>query len=278
MLYIISLVISVFFSVMLKTMFKKMLIERGCLTTNYLGDEIPVGMGLMFIPVMVSGTIPLLFVTDNTKILLAYIIGAAVMGFSGFIDDMMGDGSVKGLKGHIGKLMNGELTTGGFKALSGLLTALFISSCIRVTNINLSAVFPVLEFLMNVLIITLSTNFLNLLDLRPGRSIKGFLSMIILTFLFARLRSPAMAVVFPLLCAVIVYMGDDLKARSMLGDTGSNILGISAGAFVALFGSWYFKIVCSLFLVAIHIYTERYSLTRLIEENSLLKFLDDLGR
>ncbi len=267
MWYIISLVISVILSVLFKNMIGGLLTERGCLNINYLGNDIPVGMGLMFIPVIILGSIPLLNVIGDRTFMFDYIIGVVVMGLAGFIDDTLGDGSVKGLKGHIGKLMHGNLTTGGLKAVSGLMMAAFISFIISASAI---------DFLLNALIITLSTNFLNLLDLRPGRSIKGFLAVILLVLAFDYSRD--MAVILPLLCSVLIYMRDDLKADSMLGDTGSNILGISAGVFIAFFGSWYFKIIWSIFLIAIHIYTERYSLTGLIEGNKVLKFLDELGR
>ncbi|MDI6602173.1 MAG: UDP-N-acetylmuramyl pentapeptide phosphotransferase [Thermoanaerobacteraceae bacterium] len=267
MWYIISLAISVISAVLFRNMIRNLLTEKKCLNKNYLGEHIPVGMGLMFIPVLVLGSIPLYKVVGNETLLQVYIVGAVVMGLAGFIDDILGDSSVRGLKGHLMRLARGELTTGGLKAIMGFLMAIFIS-----LNISVSAI----DFILNTFIITLSTNLLNLLDLRPGRSIKGFLAII--AFLIAINYSRDMIIILPLICAVLVYMRDDLKANSMLGDTGSNILGISTGLFVAGFGSWVVKLCWFVFLIFIHIYTERYSLSRLIEENRVLKFLDELGR
>ncbi|TZE83431.1 hypothetical protein [Calorimonas adulescens] len=265
--YIISLVISVIASLVFKPLIRNLLVEKGCVNKNYMGNYIPVGMGLMFIPVVVLSSIPLYFVIKSNSLLEAYIIGIAVMGLTGFIDDVLGDASAKGLKGHISRLLKGELTTGGLKAIMGLLVAVFIS-------VSLSR--SMREFIVDTMIITLTTNFLNLLDLRPGRSIKGFL--LIILFVVATSFTGNMVIIMPLLCAVLIYMLDDLKANSMLGDTGSNMLGVSAGLIFAAFGSWSAKLIWLVFLIFIHIYTEKYSLSKLIEHNKALRFLDDLGR
>ena len=64
----------------------------------------------------------------------------------------------------------------------------------------------------------------------------------------------------------------------MMGDAGSNVLGISIGIFMAFGYSMNVKIGWLVFLVLIHILTEKYSLTKIIEKNKVLNFLDRLGR
>ncbi len=63
-----------------------------------------------------------------------------------------------------------------------------------------------------------------------------------------------------------------------MGDAGSNVLGISIGIFMSLGYSINFKIGWLVLLVLIHILTEKYSLTKIIEKNKVLNFLDRLGR
>jgi UDP-N-acetylmuramyl pentapeptide phosphotransferase/UDP-N-acetylglucosamine-1-phosphate transferase len=117
-----------------------------------------------------------------------------------------------------------------------------------------------LNIILNTLILALCTNMLNLLDLRPGRAIKGW--MIMLGLVIAASRGQIdWIMTAPLLGAVLWYFGYDLKARAMMGDAGSNVLGLALG-FVAvsslpLTGRSVFLV----FLLALHIYTEKYSLS-----------------
>ena len=64
----------------------------------------------------------------------------------------------------------------------------------------------------------------------------------------------------------------------MMGDAGSNVLGISIGFLVVLTFSIFTKILVLVFLVGIHIFTEKYSLTNIIKKNRFLNYLDELGR
>jgi len=64
----------------------------------------------------------------------------------------------------------------------------------------------------------------------------------------------------------------------MMGDAGSNVLGASVGFLAASAFSLYTKIAILACLIGVHIFTEKYSLTELIEKNSFLKYLDNLGR
>lgn len=86
--------------------------------------------------------------------------------------------------------------------------------------------------------------------------------------------------VLPLLTApnVLAYFNKDLKAKAMMGDTGSNVLGISIGILFVLGYSGPIRISWLVVLVLIHILTEKYSLTKIIEKNKFLSFIDKLGR
>ena len=82
----------------------------------------------------------------------------------------------------------------------------------------------------------------------------------------------------PLLGAVLCYLPVDVKARAMMGDAGSNVLGLALGMYAAGWLSLPVRLGFLLFLLAMHIYTEKYSLTTTIENNKLLKAVDQLGR
>jgi UDP-GlcNAc:undecaprenyl-phosphate GlcNAc-1-phosphate transferase len=184
---------------------------------------------------------------------------------------MLGARDVLGFKGHFKSLLKGRLTTGALKAIVGLLVSFIISSSLT-SNL--------FETVINTLIIALFTNFFNLLDLRPGRAIKVyfFAFLVILTDLIVTHKATAVLPFIPLVGSIIGYMPHDLKARCMMGDAGSNVLGISVGFLVVLTFRWYIKIAVLAFLIGIHIFTEKYSLTDLIKNNRFLNYLDNLGR
>ena len=200
-------------------LFRSLLIESNVLRPNYKKDMIPVSMGIVFLPMLIINAIILAYFTTNFKDMLyifIFLFGLVSMFFAGILDDIIGNRDVSGLKGHFKSLLNGKLTTGGFKALFGGFIGLVISIAIS-KNIY--------DIVINTLIIALSTNLMNLLDLRPGRAIKGYLliSIVLLSTLGEYTRN-LLLLIFP---NVIAYFNQDLKAKAMMGDTGSNVLGIS---------------------------------------------------
>lgn len=134
-----------------------------------------------------------------------------------------------------------------------------------------------INIILNTLLIALSTNFINLLDLRPGRAIKGtfLLAAVIIAVAY---QSMNWALVLPLLGAVVYYLPSDLKARAMMGDAGSNVLGLALGFWAAAYMPWLPRLLMLAFLIIIHWYTERYSLTETIERVKILRAIDQLGR
>ena len=134
----------------------------------------------------------------------------------------------------------------------------------------------IVDIIVNTLIIALSTNLMNLFDLRPGRAIKAYLVIMIPIYI----TLTGYTKVFPLLILpnVLAYFNTDLKARGMMGDTGSNVLGISIGVLMALGYGIKVRLVWLVFLILMHLITEKFSLTKIIEKNRVLKFIDNLGR
>lgn len=265
----ISLVASFFFEALILYLILPMLQESKAVRPNYQGKDIPVSAGITFIftfLIIMAGYKLLLPVFEPQFYLLA--LGLTAIGFLGFLDDMLGGSDRRGFKGHFGALMKGRLTTGGLKALGGgfiaFLMALFIGGSAG-------------EIVLNTFIIALFTNLLNLLDLRPGRAIKGFLLFLIIIVLMAGGKVDILLIA-PLLGAVLYYFYFDLKALAMMGDAGSNVLGLLLGYLAAAFLPMTFRIGVLLFLIAIHLFTEKYSISSTIERVGVLRFFDQLGR
>ena len=264
-------------------LFKSMLVNGNVIRPNYKNEMIPVGMGIVFLPMIIINSIILGFVTLNNiwfvsssnynlnivwlLCLALYIFSMMAMFFAGALDDLIGNRNVSGLKGHFKSLFKGELTTGGFKALFGGFVGLVVSVCISSS---------IVDIIVNTLIIALSTNLMNLFDLRPGRAIKAYLVIMIPIYI----TLTGYTKVFPLLILpnVLAYFNTDLKARGMMGDTGSNVLGISIGVLMAFGYGIKVRVAWLVFLILMHLITEKFSLTKIIEKNKVLKFIDDLGR
>ncbi|WIF94555.1 glycosyltransferase [Caminicella sporogenes] len=249
-------------------MLKKFLFKSKCLMKNYRGNLIIYGMGIIYVFNILLMT--MLFFTYfkyiDKNFVLIYLIGVLTMGLVGIIDDFLGSSNVKGFKGHIKKLINGDLTTGGIKAVFGGLISVFISFLISKN---------IFDFVINFILISLFTNFINLLDLRPGRALKihlliSVIFLILLNGIYDYFLLITMAI-------TIAYLPYDLREISMIGDTGANIIGVTLGIIgTALQLS--FKIGLVLFLISVHVYCEKYSLSDLILKNKILRYIDSIGR
>lgn len=247
------------------------LLEEGnAMGTNYKKEKIPVSSGIFFIPIIIIMSI-IIIIIEGTNCLLpisTMLIGTISMAFLGLCDDLLGNRNITGLKGHLLYILRGKLSTGGLKAVVGGLVALIISLLISRNSINI---------IINTLIIALSTNFINLLDLRPGRALKGFILCAILAFVY-----PINEIIKSYICilygAVLGYINYDLKAKAMLGDVGSNLIGVSLGILWAYNTNLNLKLWALIFLIGIHVFAEKYSITKTIDKVWVLKYLDNLGR
>lgn len=249
-------------------LFRNMLINSNLVRPNYKGENIPIGMGIVFLPMTIINSILLLFFTSTNQIhIYILLFGIMSMFFAGIIDDTIGNRDVSGLGGHFRSLLNGNLTTGGFKALFGGFVGLLISVTISKN---------IVDIVVNTLIIALSTNFMNILDLRPGRAIKVYL--LIMFSIFIKATSDFRNMVVLIIPSVLSYFRIDLKAKAMMGDAGSNVLGISLGIFFVMGFTLKTRLLWLLFLIFIHGVTEKYSLTKIIENNKVLNYIDKIGR
>lgn len=190
-------------------------------------------------------------------------------GFSvlGFVDDVAGSHEYKGFRGHIKAFFQGTITTGALKAFLGGALSLFVG--IYSTGALLNGV-------VTGITIALCANITNLLDLAPGRALKGFFLSLLLVVLLS--SSASFSLVLPLLVTAIVYFPADIREEAMMGDTGSNVLGSVLGFWIATHLSFFVVIFFAILLFAINVLGERVSFSEIIQKNRFLHFLDGLGR
>lgn len=246
-----------------------MITRTGFVRPNFKNNPIPVSAGVIFPVSLVLSYIPLLLVWPENQLLKAfiYIFVVTFASFLGLIDDFWGSREISGLKGHLGSLLKGKMTTGGLKALWGGVLSLVVALISG----------PLIYIPVNALLLALSINAINLLDLRPGRAGKVFILGALVFGIIGRqhVEIILLALTFGSICA---FLPLDLKARTMMGDAGSNALGAALGLMAIWLLGLEARVILLVFLILFHLVTEKYSLTRLIAKNRVLNFLDMLGR
>ncbi|HEV7147299.1 MAG TPA: hypothetical protein VGN48_09920 [Pedococcus sp.] len=194
-------------------------------------------------------------------------VGAAGWGA---LDDLAGDHASKGLRGHLGALTRGEVTTGAVKVLGLALTGLVSAALVDRRSHGIRAV----DTLAGGAVIAGTANLVNLLDLRPGRALK--VAAVLAVALSGSAGSAASAGAAA--GAALGVLGPDLAGQSMLGDTGANSAGALLGAALVQRsgrrGRWGALAV----LTALTLASERVSFTSVIESTPVLRELDALGR
>ncbi|NLL47244.1 MAG: hypothetical protein GX249_01550 [Firmicutes bacterium] len=226
---------------------------------NYRGEEIPTALGLAFV---LPGA---LMMTARLHLKFSGLFALALLLFAlfGLIDDVYGELSPKGFRGHFS---TPRFSTGVCKALGGFAAGLALAS-----SLNTS----LWQVILNGGNIALLANFMNLLDLRPGRCGKTF---ILLGFIVFLLRPSDLGPLFAMLWAVAGYLSWDLRRSVMMGDTGSNALGAVLGLACTISFSLGARIALLLVLVGLNLVAERVSFSDIIESNRFLHYLDQLGR
>jgi len=246
-----------------------MLLANKCTALNYNKNEIPLGMGIVFI--LIQTIVVFLFALSfntNAAYVFSYIVSMLLIGMIGLIDDLIGEKDVKGFKGHIKSLIKGKLTTGGLKAVIGFGAAFLVS-------IVLSDGY--LDIVLNTFVIAFFTNLVNLFDLRPGRANKAFVFFAVVLIITGHIQAYDF-IIFSAIGIIIMYMPYDLKSKSMMGDVGSNALGITLGVYCVLTQSFISRLVYLILLIILHLISEFYSFSRIISKIKLLKYIDNLGR
>lgn len=206
-------------------------------------------------------------------------------GALGALDDLAESGSSKGLKGHLGALRRGVLTTGAVKvvglAATGMTGALLADHTARsdrrqgrgrVATHGRSPERGALAAVVGGAVIAGAANVANLFDLRPGRALK----VVVLCggpLALAGSRPAAAA-----LGASGGVLRADLAGTSMLGDTGANAAGALIGLALVEGTGLRGRAVALAGLTALTLASEKVSFSKVIEARGALRRLDEWGR
>ena len=199
-------------------------------------------------------------------------VAAAGAGALGALDDLAGDGSSKGLRGHLGALARGEVTTGAVKVLGIGLTGL--AAAVLVDRHRPDA--TVLDTLVGGAVVAGAANLANLLDLRPGRALKA--TVLAAAPLALATGRPGAGTAGAAAGAALGVLPEDLAGRSMLGDTGANAAGALVGVALLERCGRPGRVAALGVLTALTLASERVSFTRVIESTPVLRAVDAWGR
>lgn len=199
----------------------------------------------------------------------AGLVATVGSGAFGALDDLAGDGSSKGLRGHLGAAARGEVTTGAVKVVGLAVTGVIAAALADAEAPNRSA----LDTLVGGAVVAGAANLANLLDLRPGRALKA--TVLASLPLLSGAGGPHAAAAAG---AALGVLRPDLAGRAMLGDTGANAAGALVGTALVERTGRGGRLAALAVLTALTLASERVSFTRVIETTPGLRDLDAWGR
>lgn len=229
--------------------------------TNFAGRQVSLLGGVAVASAAVAGA-------ATTPAAVGGVVAALGGGVFGAVDDLGSDSatSSKGLRGHLGALAHGKVTTGALKILgigaSGLVASVLLTPRPRTTP----------DVIVGAGLVAGSANLLNLFDLRPGRTLKVAAAAATVGTLAGSERAAAA------LGVALAALRDDLDERTMLGDTGANALGALLGSAVAGTRSRVLRYGALAVVVGLTLASERVSFSKVIEGSAPLHRLDQWGR
>lgn len=207
------------------------------------------------------------------------LVASVGAGAFGALDDLAGDSSSKGLKGHLGALVRGEVTTGAVKivglAATGLVAAALADRGSGHGSDRRSG-HGAMATLVGGAAIAGSANLANLFDLRPGRTLK----VTALAGLPAILppANPGAATAAAALGAAAGTLPDDLRGESMLGDTGANAAGAMIGLALVERTGLRGRLAVLAVTAGLTVLSEKVSFSTVIDDTPVLRRLDRWGR
>jgi hypothetical protein len=254
--------------------------DGGHVRANYRGRELPFPFGVLALAAALLATLPLILIerlasadlfAAHTGQVLEYSLGVLALGL---VDDPLGDArpgfgaAPRGWRGHARAVVRGRFSTGALKAVGSVALALVVMSVSTRSNSR---------WLLAAAVLVLATNLFNLLDLRPGRSLKAFVLLGAGLAIGSADLGPLWAL--GLFAGPALVAGAyDLRERVMIGDTGANLLGALAGLWLVLTLSGTGQLIALGLLAAITLYGELRSISALVERTPGLRGLDSLGR
>ncbi len=249
---------------------KSMLNSELTLRANYSGKKIPTLGGLIVLVALLIAASVVIFIPDldnKHHAPLEMLFIALGFGFIGLLDDLIGDKSSQGFRGHLSALFHGQITTGALKLFGGPIIA-FIALSSQIPD---RGYIPVL---IDVIAISLIANFFNLLDLAPGRCCK----YVLVTLGICAWVAPTPAFQYCIMAIIAVVLILDIRESLMLGDTGANAIGAIVGLTAVSCSSDFATIIVALVAFALNLLSEFVSYSSIIEKLVPLRAFDHLGQ
>lgn len=280
--------------------------------TNFHGVTVSLRGGVAMAGAAVASAAVASALSDQPRAALGGVVASLGGGLAGYIDDVdqgAHDGGkvAKGLKGHLGALAHGQVTTGVIKIAGIGASALAASALVGSKATSVGG--KVADLALNTVLIAGTANLANLLDLRPGRALKAtvLVAAPLSYFSCAAAKTPASGAsvtsatpaaasakpVSPastsgasaqrllasgLNAAAITALVEDLQETTMLGDTGANAAGALLGTSLAANDSWKLRLGTTLGVVGLILASEKVSFSKVIAANPALNWLDQLWR
>ena len=257
--------------------------------TNFHGVTVSLRGGVAMAGASVASAAVASAFSDQPRAALGGLVASLGGGLAGYIDDVdqgAHDGGkvAKGLKGHLGALAHGQVTTGVIKIAGIGASALAASALVgsKATSVSGKAA----DLALNTVLIAGAANLANLLDLRPGRALKAtvLVAAPLSYFSCADAKNPASPasaqrlLASGLNAAAITALVEDLQETTMLGDTGANAAGALLGTSLAANDSWKLRLGTALGVVGLMLASEKVSFSKVIAANPALNWLDQLWR
>ena len=274
--------------------------------TNFHGATVSLRGGVAMAGAAVASAAVASALSDQPRAALGGVVASLGGGLAGYIDDVdqgAHDGGkvAKGLKGHLGALAHGQVTTGVIKIAGIGASALAASALVGSKATSVGG--KVADLALNTVLIAGTANLANLLDLRPGRALKA--TVLVATplsyFSCAAAKTPAWEtsgapsatpaapasasgasaqrlLASGLNAAAITALVEDLQETTMLGDTGANAAGALLGTSLAANDSWKLRLGTTLGVVGLILASEKVSFSKVIAANPALNWLDQLWR
>jgi hypothetical protein len=242
------------------------------LRKNHAGRLVPAVLGLALVLSVVISTPATAAVASATdelgRVVIWAIVATVVLGVVGLLDDLV-ENRVRGFRGHLGSLLKrGRPTTGIVKLTAGVAAGTSLAVLMGGGPLRVAAA---------ALLMALSTNVWNALDVVPGRALKvGILALLLL--LWASWGEPLGLLTGATLGAVVALLPFDLLEKGMLGDAGSNPLGFLMGVGAAIVLPTPGVISAAVAALLLQLAAETVTISRLVEATPSLRWFDRLGR
>lgn len=233
---------------------------------NYAGRPVPVVLGVAVIGGALLGALASEGLPTTAVGVALWVVLPALL-VAGMIDDRV-RGGPRGIVGHLRSLARGRPTTGVLKLVVGMAAGIAVALAAGGEPVRLAA---------GALLMALSVNLFNALDVAPGRSLKWAVLVLAVTliWLWGDPRTVLPASGLGAAAAAVVF---DLRERGMLGDGGSNPLGLLVGAVLFLALPTVGVLLAAAVGLLLQLAAETITISRLIAGTPPTRWFDRLGR